>query len=730
MKGLFAASVAVVAMAAPAYADKSQKPTKPAPQAAVAPTPVFTWTGCYLGGHIGGGWGHKDFSDPNGFALSDGSPAFTPPPPLYPGTSTVSLPLDQHVSGFLGGAQVGCKHQFASNWVVGIDGAFSKARLIGTTDWILTPFGVAPPILVPATFQAEADWLASTTAVLGYAFDRLLLYGKGGVAWVHDNYDFLIIPPDLSFAGPPLSSVGAADFRASEVRTGWTAGVGLEYAFSKNISAKIEYNYYDFGSKNVVFTNQFSTGASPFGNATIKQNIQTITFGLNYYFWNPAASEPVTPAPLVTKAPVVTKAVAPAPAADATAAMAWTQTFASEVRYFSWHSNLGFPPNTAVIGPGTLLMSSGSGYELYTPYATQLTGQSNDWKVELLGRGGWVEAHQTTQGLTGQVQTATDTVASATFTYLGMSGVQPFAAVELNLPTGLASLPDNGVNARMDPDLVDIATFGEGFNVGPSVGFTLPLSKSLLLTFSTGYTHRGSFVRQSTLTPPTPPAPTGVPADISPGDVFTGTASVGYQVGQLTGKLTGTISQETTTSVNGIPFIQPGRTYLAAGSWSYTWPGDNLGVTTLDASASHTNRNEVLFQCLGGCPTSLVTEPFNTNSNLFRVGLEHLFAVGQFAFGPRGSFLMRDANGYAPTTLQFVAAKQRWAAGLQARYVPNNTVSFNARVERVWVHTDETPALANGTVFSVLANSPVPYFIVPAISGTGWQFALGATASF
>jgi hypothetical protein len=389
-----------------------------------------------------------------------------------------------------------------------------------------------------------------------------------------------------------------------------------------------------------------------------------------------------------------------------------------------------------VPGGGSLLPFSGSGSELYIPYATQLTGQNNDWKIELLGRGGWVEARQTTTGLTGYVQTATDTVTSATFTYLGMRGLQPFAAVEMNLPTGLASLPTNALAAQMDPDLVDIATFGEGFNIGPTLGFNLPLTNSFLLTLSAGYTHRGTFVRQSTLTPPTPPAPTGVPAKIDPGDVLTGAVSVGYQVGQLTTKLTGTISQQTsTTNVNDIPFLRAGTTYLAAGTWTYAWPGESIGVTTLTASASHSNRNEVMFQCLPGfgCPTTLVTEPFNTNSNLYRVGLEHLFAVGQMAFGPIGSFLFRDANGYVPTTLQFVPAKQRWSAGAQAKYAPSDTLVFNARVERVWIHEDEFPAIQNKnafTVFSVLADTPVPSFTVPVVSGNGWQFSVGATASF
>jgi len=187
--------------------------------------------------------------------------------------------------------------------------------------------------------------------------------------------------------------------------------------------------------------------------------------------------------------------------------------------------------------------------------------------------------------------------------------------------------------------------------------------------------------------------------------------------------VTGTISEEARTIVNGIPFVRPGRRYLVAGSWAYTW--ESAGVTTLTASVSHSNHNEVLF--MGA--SSLVREPFNTNSNLFRVGLGHLFSVDQFAFGPTGSFLHRDHNAYDPITLQFVPAKDRWAAGLLARYAINQTLTFSARVDRVWTHENENPAPGD-TKFSVLANGNVLAFTVPVVSSTGWQFAVGASGSF
>jgi len=711
MKRVFVAGIAIAVLSGSAWAaDIPQKlPVKAAPPSSVASIPAPTWTGCYFGGHLGSGWERDYFSNPTGFELAGGSPLFTPPSPLY---ALPTLPLDQPVSGFLGGVQAGCKYQFAGNWVTGIEDDFSTAHLFGFRELTLTPFVANPATLVPASLQTETDWLASTTANLGYSFGNMLLYAKGGMAWSHNKYDLYATPP-------VVSGVAAADFQASETRAGWTLGAGIEYRFWNNFSAQIEYNYYDFGTRSVQFKDQLSTSGS-FGSVDVKQQIQAIKFGLNYYFWNAANS-----AASSTNASVAVSAAAAPPS------MTWSQTFSSEVRYFSWHSNRGVPSNAVIFSSGSPapLTTPGSGAELYIPYATQLVGQSNDFKIELLGRGGWVWARQSTAGLTGEVATATDAVMSGTITYLGLQGIQPFASLSLNLPTGLAALSPAAVNARMDPDLVDIASFGEGFNVGPTLGFNLPLTSSLILTASVGYTQRGTFDREAPLTPPGGgAAPTTT--SINPGDVLTFTGSVGYKVGQFSGNLTGTISEETTTTANGMPFIRPGMRYLIAGSGSYIWPWEHVGQTTVSASASHSNRNEVLFQCLTGCPTSLVTEPFNTNSNLYRIAVEHLFAFDQLAFGPTGSFLYRDQNGYEPTTLQFVPAKERWSAGMLARYAANQNLTLNARIEHVWTQEDENPALPSNQQYSILAGSTVTAFTVPVVSSTGWQFVVGATATF
>jgi len=170
-----------------------------------------------------------------------------------------------------------------------------------------------------------------------------------------------------------------------------------------------------------------------------------------------------------------------APAAPAAVvANAWSATFASEVRYYSWVGARG--------SPTTVNAASGRGSQLYVPFALQLTGTPAEAvRVQFLARGGWVRSSQTTAGLSGTVETMTDTVLSGTVTYLG-TGVQPFVSINVNAPTGKAALFGSAANARMDPDLVEIGSFGEGWNVGPTVGVNVPITPSLMVTGSVGYT--------------------------------------------------------------------------------------------------------------------------------------------------------------------------------------------------------------------------------------------------
>jgi outer membrane immunogenic protein len=205
------------------------------------PSPT-TWTGCYIGGHLGGGWGQKTVSVPS----------------LAPGVSVTG-----DTSGFLGGGQVGCNLQFGSNWVIGIEGDGSGSDIRG--DITQTVLGIT------GTAHAQTDWIASATGRLGWAWDRWLLYAKGGAAWAGDKYSAFI--PEFN-----------EQLEASETRTGWTVGGGIEWAFWSNWSAKAEYDYYDFGTRTLTLTGTFAGAPIQVPGVNVRQRISVGKFGMNYRF--------------------------------------------------------------------------------------------------------------------------------------------------------------------------------------------------------------------------------------------------------------------------------------------------------------------------------------------------------------------------------------------------------------------------------------------------------------
>jgi hypothetical protein len=394
---------------------------------------------------------------------------------------------------------------------------------------------------------------------------------------------------------------------------------------------------------------------------------------------------------------------------------AWQVQFASEARYYSWEADRGTPTN--VNG------SHGKGSQWYVPVALQVAGKPNDVvKAQFLVRSGWVRSSQSTAGLSGSVETITDTVMSGTLTYLAINGVQPFVSLNVNAPTGKSALFGSAANARMDPDLVEIGSFGEGWNIGPTTGASVSITESMMLTASVGYTWRGRFDRERSSSEINPTIQTATALD--PGEVLTGTLTLGYQDPQWAWSATGTISEETKTTENGVDLYKPGLRYVASATVARNWP-DKWGQTTVNGSYAHSNRNEVLF--LGA--SALVTEPFNTGSNLYRVGVQHLFLVDDtLALGPTASYLHRDRNSYNTATLQFVPEKERWAVGGIARKALTQNVTFNVRGEYIWTEEDERTA-ANGQVFSVLANAFVAGSAVPVVSSRGWMVAAGINVS-
>jgi len=144
------------------------------------PVRLFTWSGCYIGGNVGWGRGRDTVSIPN-LGETTGVPELT----------GVSLPsVTGNTQGVLGGGQVGCNYQFLPNWVIGIEGDGEAANIRGdVTDSVsFTNALTGLPETVTGTAHAQTDWLASVTGRFGWTWDRVMLYAKGGGAWVGNKY--------------------------------------------------------------------------------------------------------------------------------------------------------------------------------------------------------------------------------------------------------------------------------------------------------------------------------------------------------------------------------------------------------------------------------------------------------------------------------------------------------------------------------------------------------------
>ena len=215
----------------------------------VAVVPPFTWTGCYAGGHVGGGFGTTSLNDTAGV--------------LSPISGFTSASVD--TSGYMLGGQVGCDYQFAPSWVVGIEGAASGGKISGRST--LAQIGPIPGD--SANFKDTTDFMASVTGRVGYAWDRWLPYVKAGVAFFDDRYSSL-----GAFGGTPF------DLEGTTTRLGWTAGAGVEWALSNDWSVKLEYDFYGLGTHNETFIDQISGTVGP---EQLKQSIQVVKLGVNFH---------------------------------------------------------------------------------------------------------------------------------------------------------------------------------------------------------------------------------------------------------------------------------------------------------------------------------------------------------------------------------------------------------------------------------------------------------------
>jgi outer membrane immunogenic protein len=213
-----------------------------APAAIVA----YNWSGCYIGGNVGVGF----LRDEQTRIGTVGGAVFSN-----------DFGSGSHTN-IIGGGQIGCDYQFASNWVIGLQG---MANFGDNTE------SHGNPSFTGFRDDTNLKRTVTATARLGYLFaPQVLGYVKGGAAWA--RLDYTNFQPS-----------GALSETANETRTGWTVGGGLEWMIAQGWSVFGEFNYLDFGTRDVGFTAATGTVGAPSILRT-KVTESQVLFGLNYKF--------------------------------------------------------------------------------------------------------------------------------------------------------------------------------------------------------------------------------------------------------------------------------------------------------------------------------------------------------------------------------------------------------------------------------------------------------------
>ncbi|AND89964.1 outer membrane immunogenic protein [Bradyrhizobium diazoefficiens] len=249
MKRIVLASASLLVLSALAPASAADLAARPYTKAPVAVASIYNWSGFYIGGNAGGGSSH------NCWDLTAVGVAAIP----------VTAEGCHNATGALVGGQIGYRWQ-SSSWVFGLEAQGDWADLKGSNV-------SAPAALFPLVNNTKIDAIGLFTGQVGYAWNNVLWYVKGGAAVTHNKFSGTL-------AGITLDT-------ANETRWGGTVGTGIEFGFAPNWSVAVEYNHLFMGKHTDTFT--FLGVATR--SDSIKQDVDMGTVRLNYTFGGPVVAK-------------------------------------------------------------------------------------------------------------------------------------------------------------------------------------------------------------------------------------------------------------------------------------------------------------------------------------------------------------------------------------------------------------------------------------------------------
>jgi outer membrane immunogenic protein len=216
---------------------------------------IYDWGGFYIGLNGGGGWSHNCWTN-----------TATPGGPTIPNVSEGC----HNASGGMVGGQIGYRWQ-AANWVFGVEGQGDWADLKGSnTSDASGLFGFG------ATNQTKIDAVGLITGQVGYAWNNVLWYVKGGAAVTHNKYQGLLTATNLVFD------------QADATRWGGAVGTGVEVGLAQNWSVGVEYDHLFMGRQ----TYNLNTPAGTFSRTdSVKQDVDMATVHVNYRWGGPVVAK-------------------------------------------------------------------------------------------------------------------------------------------------------------------------------------------------------------------------------------------------------------------------------------------------------------------------------------------------------------------------------------------------------------------------------------------------------
>jgi outer membrane immunogenic protein len=210
--------------------------------------PVYDWSGFYIGLNGGGASSHECLTITNVAGA-----------PVFPNSEGC-----HNATGGLAGGQIGYRWQTTS-LVFGVEAQGDWANLKGSNPSLTA--------IIPYTNQTKVDAIGLFTGQVGYAWNNVLLYVKGGAAVTDNKYS--------SF----FTATGVVFNQASDTRWGGTVGAGLEYGFAPNWSIAAEYDHLFMGNPSVTFP---ASAIAVTRSDNISQWVDLGTVRLSYHFGGPA----------------------------------------------------------------------------------------------------------------------------------------------------------------------------------------------------------------------------------------------------------------------------------------------------------------------------------------------------------------------------------------------------------------------------------------------------------